>query len=202
LTGQIEVKQKKARSRFENGANMRYDHVADGRSFAASLNGPGFPANSWQTLTEDTTMSTVKTERTIHPYLFFAGQCEEAINFYRKALGAEIVMLMRYKEAPPGHSPQPMPPDWGGKVMHARIRIGNSTILLADGRSEKTHEVQGFSLSLTVPDAADAEKLFAALSKGGKVEMPLAKTFFSPAFGMVKDPFGILWMVYVEQERP
>jgi PhnB protein len=91
-----------------------------------------------------------------------------------------------------------MPPSWNDKVMHARLRIGHSTILLSDGCPEK-QQVQGFSLSLTAPNPAEAEKVFAALAKGGQVQMPLAKTFFSPAFGMVKDPFGVPWLVYVEQ---
>jgi len=143
-------------------------------------------------------MSTAKTEYTIHPYLDFWGRCEEAVEFYRQALGAELVMLMRYRDAPPGSCGPTLPPNWSDKVMHARIRIGNSTILLSDGCAEK-QELCGFSLSLTAPSPAEAEKLFAALSKGGQVQMPLGKTFFSPAFGMVKDPFGLHWMVYVEQ---
>jgi PhnB protein len=145
-------------------------------------------------------MNTAKADYAIHPYLFFSGRCEEAINFYSKGLGAEVVMLMRFKDAPPGAATQPMPPDWGDKVMHARIRIGNSTILVSDGCPEK-QEMKGFSLSLTVPSAAEAEKLFAVLSNGGQVQMPLTKTFFSPAFGMVKDRFGAMWMVYVEPKQ-
>ena len=146
-------------------------------------------------------MSTLKPGYSVEPYIFFPGKCEEAIEFYRKAVGAEVVMLMRYKDAPPcdpppGSAPMQMPPNWSEKVMHARIKIGGSLILLSDACSEQQAS-EGFSLSLTVPNAPEAEKVFGALAKGGKIEMPLGKTFFSPAFGMLKDQFGVSWMVYV-----
>ena len=128
-------------------------------------------------------------------------RAEEAIEFYRKSIGAEVVMLAHFKDAPPDAAGPLLPPDWGNKVMHARIRIGTSTILLSDGCPDKKEAVQGFTLSLTAPDPAAAEKVFAALGQGEQVLMPLMKTFFSPAFGMVKDPFGVPWMVYVEPAR-
>jgi len=132
----------------------------------------------------------------IQPYLFFDGRCEEAIEFYRRALGAEVTMLMRFKEAPD----QSMnPPGSGEKVMHSSIRIGDSTILASDGHCQGKPSFQGFSLSLTARDVAEAERKFSALSEGGEVRMPLAKTFFSPSFGMVADRFGVSWMVYVAQ---
>ncbi len=142
-------------------------------------------------------MSTTKSDYTIHPYLSFSGKCQEAIDFYHKAIGAEVMMLMRFKDAPPGACPPGMPQNWNEKVMHARLAIGNSIILLSDGCPDK-QGFQGFSLSLTAPNPAEAEKVFGALAKGGAVQMPLAKTFFSPAFGMVTDAFGVSWMVYVE----
>jgi PhnB protein len=130
----------------------------------------------------------------VQPYLFFEGRCEEAIEFYRKALGAEVVMLMRFKESPDPHM---CAPGTGEKVMHANLRIGGATVLVSDGRCQAPAKFEGFALSLTVPDEAAAGRFFAALSEGGKVQMPLTKTFFSPSFGMVADRFGVSWMIYV-----
>ena len=128
----------------------------------------------------------------VQPYLFFEGRCEEAIEYYRKALGAKVEMLMHYNDNPepmPGKSPP------GDKVMHASFRIGDTTVMGSDGNCMGKPSFQGFSLSLTARDEAEAKRLFAALSDGGKVQMPLGKTFFSPAFGMVADRFGVAWMV-------
>lgn len=130
----------------------------------------------------------------IQPYLFFEGRCEEAIEFYRQKLGAEVVALLRFKESP---DPAMCAPGAGDKVMHASFRIGASTVLASDGRCEGRQSFQGFALSLTVPDDAAADRLFAALSDGGQVQMPLTKTFFSSRFGMVADRFGVSWMIYV-----
>jgi PhnB protein len=136
----------------------------------------------------------------VNPYLFFDGRCEEAIEFYRKTVGAEQLMLMRYKDAPAEakaqQSQQCNTPINENKVMHARIRIGEATVMLSDGPCSGKYD--GFSLSLTAPSAADAERVFAGLSAGGRADMPLAKTFFSPAFGMLTDRFGIKWMVIVD----
>ena len=130
----------------------------------------------------------------VQPYLFFDGRCEEAIAFYRRALGAEVEMMMRFKDAPePGMSP----PGSADKVMHASLKIGGSMVLASDGHCGGKPSFQGFSLSITAPDAAEAERLFAALGEGGQVQMPLTKTFFSPRFGMVADRFGVSWMVIV-----
>ena len=130
----------------------------------------------------------------LDPYLFFEGRCEEAINFYRTALGAETLMLMRFKD-----SPEPTNHGDPDKVMHARLRIGDGTLLVSDGRCMGKSDFKGFGLSLTVSSEAEAERLFKGLCDGGQVQMPLAKTFFSPKFGMVFDRFGVLWMVYVGQ---
>jgi PhnB protein len=132
----------------------------------------------------------------LQPYLFFDGRCEEAMAFYHAALGAEQGMLMRFKECP---EPGMAPPGDAEKVMHARMRIGETELLMSDGRCTGQPVFQGFSLSLTASDTAEAERLFAALSDGGEVRMPLVKTFFSPLFGMVADRFGVAWMVYVAQ---
>ena len=128
----------------------------------------------------------------IQPYLFFEGRCDEVIEFYRTALGAEVLMLVRFKD-----SPEPVAPGTEEKVMHASVRIGKTTIHVSDGRCGGKASFQGFGLSLTVDEDAEAKRLFEALCDGGQVQMPMAKTFFSPAFGMVVDRFGVLWLVYV-----
>jgi PhnB protein len=133
----------------------------------------------------------------VNPYIFFDGRCEEAIEFYKKSVGAEVLMVHRYKDAPP----EGKPPGCGtqiseNKIMHARIGISGSTILMSDGPC--SGKFDGFALSLTAPSPADADRWFKALSEGGRIDMPLGKTFFSPAFGMLTDRFGVKWMVYVE----
>jgi PhnB protein len=133
----------------------------------------------------------------IQPYLFFEGRCEEALEFYKKALGAEVIMLMRFKESPEPAPPGMLPPGSENKVMHSTFRVGEATVMASDGSCQGRPGFQGFSLSLSVSDEARAEKLFAALGEGGKVQMPLAKTFWSPRFGMVADRFGVSWMISV-----
>ena len=135
----------------------------------------------------------------VQPYLFFDGRCEEAVEFYRSALGAEVVMLMRFKDSPEPPSPSMVPPGGENKVMHAALRIGDAMVLASDGRCSGQPSFQGFALSLTAANEAEANRLFASLAEGGQVQMPLAKTFFSPRFGMVADRFGVSWMVYVAQ---
>ena len=133
----------------------------------------------------------------VQPYLFFEGRCEEAIEFYRKALGAEVTMLMRFKDSPEPPQPGTCAPGSGDKVMHASLRIGETTVMASDGRCQGQPAFQGFSLSLDVPDEAEADRLFGALGEGGQVMMPLTRTFFSPRFGMVADRFGVSWMIIV-----
>lgn len=132
----------------------------------------------------------------VQSYLFLDGKCEEALEFYKRALGAEVNLLLRYKD-----SPEPPPAGCGptdsNKVMHAQFRVGETVIMASDGRATGNPKFEGFALSLTVSTEADADKAFNALANGGKVEMPLAKTFFSARFGMVADRFGVFWMVLV-----
>jgi PhnB protein len=138
----------------------------------------------------------------IEPYLFFDGRCEEALAFYRSKLGAEVTMLMRFKDNP---EPQPcdmLPPGWEDKVMHANLRIGDSTLMASDGRCQGQPAFQGFSLTLSVPDDAEAKRLFDALADGGQVQMPLAPTFFATSFGMVADRFGVSWMILAPKDKP
>mgnify|MGYP001205154461 CR=1 FL=1 len=138
----------------------------------------------------------------VQPYLFFEGRAEEAIAFYREALGAEVMMLMRFKEAPeqPDSADCGPPPGTADKVMHASLRIGATTVMMSDGLCSGEARFQGFSLALPVADEAEADRVFNALAKGGQVQAPLAKTFFSPRFGMVADRFGVGWMVVVSPE--
>lgn len=131
----------------------------------------------------------------IEPYLFFEGRCEEALDFYRSALGAEVTMLMRYKESPEPPPPDMVPPGSGDKIMHCSFRIGDATVMASDGNCTGKPSFNGFSLSLSVPNDAAAERMFAALADGGQVRMPLGKTFFASRFGMVADRFGVPWMV-------
>ena len=138
----------------------------------------------------------------VQTYLFFDGRAEEAIEFYRSTLGAEVTMLMRYKESPEPPPPGMVPPGSENKVMHASFRIGDTTVMASDGNCGGKPSFQGFSLSVEVPDEAAAERVFTALGKGGKVQMPLAKTFFSPRFGMLTDRFGVGWMVIVQTGKP
>jgi PhnB protein len=134
----------------------------------------------------------------VQPYLFFDGRCEEAVEFYKAKLGAKVEMLMRFKENP---EPATNPPGAGEKVMHCSFRIGDTQVMASDGNSTGKPSFQGFSLALTARDEGEAKRLFAALGEGGKVQMPMAKTFFSPAFGMVADRFGVSWMVLAEARK-
>lgn len=133
----------------------------------------------------------------VEPYLFFNGRCEEAVEFYKKALGADVAMLMRFKDSPEPYAPGLLPPGSENKVMHASFRVGDTTVMASDGFCKGQTDFQGFSLSLTVTHEADADRIFGALANGGQVQMPLNKTFWSPRFGMVTDRFGLGWMISV-----
>jgi PhnB protein len=135
----------------------------------------------------------------IQPYVFLEGRAEEAIEFYQKVLGAQVDMLMRVDEAPEPPAPGMYPPGSGQKILHAGVRIGESVLMLSDGRCSGAPTFQGFSLSLNASDGAQAERVFAALADAGQVYQPLIKTFFSSHFGMLADRFGVPWMVTVPQ---
>jgi PhnB protein len=132
----------------------------------------------------------------IQPYLFFDGRCDEAVAFYREALGAEVQLLMRYQDSPDPPPPGMVPPGWENKVMHVTMHVGEAVVMASDGCASRETNFQGFRLSITV-GAADVDRVFAALADGGTVDMPLAKTFWSPRFGMLTDRFGVGWMVSV-----
>jgi len=133
----------------------------------------------------------------LQPYLFFDGRCEEALNFYQRALGAEVEMMMRIKDSPEPPQPGVHPPGSENKILHASFRVGDTVLMASDGRCEGKPVFKGFSLSLQVPTETEANRLFKALADGGQVQMPLTKTFFSPGFGMVADRFGVSWMVMI-----
>ncbi|MCE9563222.1 MAG: VOC family protein [Planctomycetes bacterium] len=136
------------------------------------------------------------TGTTITPYLFFGGRCEEAINFYRTALGAEVDMLMRFNESPEPAPPGMLEAGFEKKVMHASFRVQGISLMASDG-CDSVSKFDGFRLALAVPTEADAKRSFDALADGGSVQMPLTKTFWSPCYGMVTDRFGLGWMVMV-----
>ena len=131
----------------------------------------------------------------VQPYLFFDGRCDEAIEFYKKTLGAEVSTLMRWKDSP---EKSMCTPDNENKVMHASLKIGETRVMASDGRNTGSPKFDGFALSVNAKDDADADRLFNGLSTGGKTIMPLGKTFFSPRFGMTQDKFGVNWMVIIE----
>jgi PhnB protein len=131
----------------------------------------------------------------VQSYLFFNGRCEEAIEFYKNKLGAQVEMMMRFKEAPEGQCA----PGSENKIMHSSLRIGDTSVMASDGMTKDKPEFKGFSLTLNPKTEPEAERLFAALSDGGQVHQPLIKTFFSPKFGVVSDKFGVNWMVLVDQ---
>jgi PhnB protein len=133
----------------------------------------------------------------VQPYLFFEGRAEEALTFYTKALGTNVDMLMRNREAPEPPPPGMLPPGSEDKVMHASFKVGDTDVMLSDGRCSGKPNFGGFSLSITAPDEATARRMFSALAEGGNVTMPIGKTFWSPCFGMLTDRFGVGWMVNV-----
>jgi PhnB protein len=133
----------------------------------------------------------------VSPYLFFEGRCEEALEFYKNAVGAEVTFLMRFKDSPEPPQPGSVAPGSENKILHATFKVGNTLLHGSDGRGGGKATFQGFSLSLTVATPTEADRFFAALTDKGQVQLPLTKTFFSPRFGMLTDRFGVAWMVYV-----
>jgi PhnB protein len=131
----------------------------------------------------------------VQPYVFFDGKCDEAIAFYSSAIGAKTQMLMRYKDCPDPQGKAACKPGTEDKVMHANVKIRDTEVLMADGHCGGNPKFEGFGLALQAKDNQDAEKLFAALSEGGNVMMPMSETFFAHRFGMVADKFGVMWMV-------
>lgn len=134
----------------------------------------------------------------VEPYLMLSGRCEEALAFYGQAVGAQTTMVMRFDESPDKNHPMPLPPGWDKKIMHSAMTVGDTTVMLSDGMSTEPASFSGVTLSISADNEAQAKQVFAALSAGGKVFMPLGKTFWSPCFGMTSDRFGVSWMVGVD----
>ena len=134
----------------------------------------------------------------VEPYLFFDGRCEQALEFYQKALGARVDAVMRYKDNP---DPKYNPPGSDDKVMHALFHIGDAPVMASDGNCTGKPSFQGFALTLNAVDEEDAKRRFSALSEGGQVQMPLSETFFAKSFGMVADRFGVSWMVMAQPKK-
>ena len=131
----------------------------------------------------------------IQPYITFGGRCEEALAFYKTTIGAEVTGMMRWKDSPdPAMKP---PPGFDNKIMNAAFRIGDTELMADDGMAEKPPEFKGMTLAIGVADDAEAKRVFMALGEGGKITMPLSKTFWSSSFGMLTDKFGVPWMVNV-----
>jgi PhnB protein len=135
----------------------------------------------------------------VNPYLYFNGNCEEAFSFYEKVLGAKVQMMMKHSEAPMDTKSDPA---WANKIIHARMEVGGAVVMASDAPPQHYHQPQGFSMSIGVKDPAEAEKIFAALSEGGGVVMPLQETFWAQRFGMLRDKFGTNWMVNCEKPMP
>ena len=128
----------------------------------------------------------------VQPYLFFDGRCEEALDFYKRVLGAKVEMLMRFKEAP---DQSMVRAGSENKVMHSTVKIGDTTVMASDGHCNGKPSFEGFSLSVDAASDAEAKRIFTALAEGGQVRMPMDKTFFASSFGMCADKFGVGWMV-------
>jgi PhnB protein len=134
----------------------------------------------------------------VQPYLFFRGRCEEAINYYTSTLGAEVLMMMRFKDNPDQPGSDTIPAEFNNRIMHASLRINGADVMMSDGMRTGELDFQCMSLSLSVSSEAAADRLFNALAKDGTVQMPIGKTFFSPRFGVVVDTFGVSWMVIAQ----
>ena len=136
----------------------------------------------------------------VYPYLDFNGRCEEALNFYRSTLGAEVLFLIRFRDGPAQEGPLD-PPGVEDKIMHCTFKIGESVVMASDGMCQGTSRFEGVTLNINLKETTTAIRIFDALAEGGQVELPLTKTFFSPSFGMLHDRFGVSWMVHVESEH-
>ena len=139
-------------------------------------------------------------QATVNSYLFFNGRCEEALEFYKTAAGARIGMVLRFSESPDPVPAEMVPSGWDNKIMHCEFTVGQTMVMASDGCAENA-SFAGFRLALTVPTEADADRVFKALPAGGKVDLPLAKTFWSPRYGQLTDKFGVGWMVMVPGEQ-
>lgn len=139
----------------------------------------------------------MSSELNIDVYLTFSGNCEEAMNFYQKVLGGEITYMQRHADAPEGCG-FPVPAGWDQKIMHASLQLANMTLMGTDNAPENFEKPQGYHISLSLKDEAEARRVFTELSDGGSIIMPLEKTFWAKLFGLFNDRYGISWMVNYE----
>ena len=137
----------------------------------------------------------------IQAYLFFAGRCDEALDFYKQTLGAEIEMMMRFNESPDPTPPAMLQPGFENKIMHSSFKVGDTRLMASDGCSDAS-KFDGFRLAISMDSEADVRRAFDALSEGGSVDMPLTPTFWSPCYGMLTDKFGLAWMLMVPGPTP
>jgi uncharacterized glyoxalase superfamily protein PhnB len=190
------------RAPFDGGAEVELRPVFEAEDFGAALT-PELREQEDRLRAQAAEQRTVQpvngTPMPVQPYLFFEGCCEEALDYYRKALGAEVTALLRYAESPAPCPEGMLPPGSEKKVMHAEFRIGDTTLTGSDGMCSGKTSFQGFSISLGAPNDAEAKRLYEALADGGEVRMPLGPTFFATSFGMVADRFGVGWMVIVRR---
>jgi PhnB protein len=191
------------RAPFDGGAEVELRPVFEADDFGAALTAE-LREQEERLRAQAATQQTVQpgTLMPVQPYLNFEGRCEEALDYYRKALGAEVKMLLRYADGPPPSSEGcsgMLPPGSEKKVMHAEFRIGDTTLMASDCFCSGKPSFQGFSISLTPPNDAEAKRLFDALADGGEVRQPLIETFFASSFGAVADRFGLGWMVTVRR---
>jgi PhnB protein len=190
------------RAPFDGGVEVELRPVFEAEDFGAALT-PELREQEERLRAEAGQRPDVKpldgTPMPVQPYLFFEGCCEEALDYYRKALGAEVTSLLRYAESPQPPPPGMLPPGSEKKVMHSEFRIGDTTLMASDGMCSGKANLQGFSISLGARDDAEAKRLFEALADGGEVRMPLGPSFFATSFGMAADRFGVGWMVVVRR---
>jgi PhnB protein len=134
---------------------------------------------------------------TIETYLLFNGNCKEAFEFYASVLGGKITAMLPHAGSPAETS---VPEDWREKILHARLEIQGQALMASDAPPQYAQRMQGFHISLNTTTAGEAERIYTALSEGGKISMPLGKTFWSPCFGMLTDRFGTPWMINCEAQ--
>lgn len=159
------------------------------------------PSGEWRRHEEGLRDTIAMEKRSGQPYLFFGGRCEEALEFYKRALSATVSMMIRFSESPDPVPEGMLPRGFENKIMHAEFRVGSLTVMASDGCDDQA-TFSGFRLALLVPTEAEVDRVFAALAEGGKIDMPLGPTFWSPRYGQVTDRFNVGWMVMVPSQQP
>ncbi|WP_250124683.1 VOC family protein [Chroococcidiopsis sp. CCMEE 29] len=135
----------------------------------------------------------------LNPYLMFNGQCEAAFKFYEQCLGGKITTMMPYGESPEPLMTDQLTPEWRNKIMHVSLTIGDQELMGSDSPPEYDEEAKGFSVSISLNDPIEGERIFNTLAENGTVRMPFQQTFWAYRFGMLVDRFGIPWMINCDQ---